>query len=161
MELLAFVVGIYNTIKFVHVVAAIVWVGAGIFVQYYTTRLRRQGEGPRLAEFARDLEKASFHIFIPASVTVLLMGILMVAYSPVWNFTDTWILIGLGGYLATFLTGSLFIGPTAGKLGRMVQEQGPEAPGLDPLVARIFAISRVDQVVLLLVIADMVFKPGT
>jgi uncharacterized membrane protein len=161
MELLAFRVGIYNTLKFVHIAAAIMWVGSGLFVQYYTTRLRRSDELRRLAEFARDLEKAANHLFIPASVTVLLMGILMVAYSPLWNFTDTWILIGLGGYFATFLTGLLFIGPTAGKLGRMVQEQGPEAPGLDALMARIFAISRVDQVVLLLVIADMVFRPGT
>jgi hypothetical protein len=59
------------------------------------------------------------------------------------------------------MSGSFFIGPTAVKLGRMVEAEGPDAPGICPLMTRIFAISRIDQVVLALVVADMVFKPGS
>jgi hypothetical protein len=39
--------------------------------------------------------------------------------------------------------------------------EGPSSPTTQALIARIFAISRIDQVVLLLAVADTVFKPGT
>ncbi len=64
------------------------------------------------------------------------------------------------GYAATFVTGMFFIRPTAEKLAAAAASEGPTSPTTQALIARIFAISRVDQVVLLLVILDMVFKPG-
>jgi hypothetical protein len=88
------------------------------------------------------------------------MGISMVLYTPAIGFTTTWILIGLLGYAATFVTGAFFLGPAAGKLGKAIEAEGPESPAVQAGIARIFAISRIDQVVLVLVIADMVFKPG-
>jgi hypothetical protein len=81
-------------------------------------------------------------------------------YAPGLDFTDTWILLGLIGYATTFLTGFLLIRPTAEKLATVAASEGPSSPTTQALIARIFAISRVDQVVLILVIADMVFKPG-
>ena len=67
---------------------------------------------------------------------------------------------GLLGYAATFVTGIFLIRPTAEKLAASGRERGPDVADDQALIARIFAISRVDQVVLLLVILDMVFKPG-
>jgi hypothetical protein len=88
------------------------------------------------------------------------MGIVMVVYAPGLEFEDTWIAIGLIGSIATAITGSVFIGPTAGKLGRMIEEQGPASPEVQAATKKIFTISRVDQIVLLVVIAAMVYKPG-
>ena len=51
--MLAFSQDIYDTLKWVHIMAAIVWVGGGIFIQVYTSRLRKAGETDRLAAFAR------------------------------------------------------------------------------------------------------------
>lgn len=158
--MLAYTQGVYDTLKWLHVMAAIAWIGSGLFVQYYATSLRRGNEWQRLAAFARDLEKASKQLFIPASGVVLVMGVLMVAYAPFVGIKETWVWLGLVGYAATFVTGAFFIGPTAVKLGKMVEAEGPDAPGVRPLMARIFTISRIDRVVLLLVVADMVFKPG-
>jgi hypothetical protein len=52
------------------------------------------------------------------SRVLVVFGVTLVIYSPVWNFSDTWI-------------------------------------------ARIFRLSRIDLVVLIVVVADMVFKPGS
>lgn len=158
--MLAYSEGVFNTIKFAHVLLAVVWVGGGLFVQFYATRLSHADDPHRMAAFAKDLEKAGMQYFMPASILVLVFGIAMVLYSPVHNFSDTWIAIGLIGYAATFVTGAFFIGPTAGKLGKALEDEGPEAATSQALMKRIFAISRIDQVVLTLVIADMVFKPG-
>jgi hypothetical protein len=77
-----------------------------------------------------------------------------------WNFSDAWILLGLLGYAATFVTGAFFLGPEAGKLGRIVDERPADDPEVRARMHRIFVISRIDLVVLILVVADMVFKPG-
>src|SRR5206468_13029719 len=97
----------------------------------------------------------------PASLAVLLAAIALVAYAPQWNFTDTWILIGIAGYADTVVTGAGFIGPEAGRLAKLVGERGPEDEEVQRKIRRIFAVSRVDLLVLSLVILDMVFKPGS
>jgi hypothetical protein len=65
----------------------------------------------------------------------------------------------LVGYVATLITEAGFLGPEAGRLGRILAEEGPDAPELAPRVRRILLVSRIDLVVLVLVIADMVFQP--
>jgi uncharacterized membrane protein len=157
---LAFSTDVYNTLKFIHVMAAVAWVGGGLFVQYLATRLKRADDPVRLAAFAKDIEKAGMQFFMPVSLTVLVMGIVLVLYTPALGFTDAWILVGLIGYAATFVTGAFFIGPTSGTLAKETETEGPDSPAVQAGIRKIFAISRIDQVVLLVVIADMVFKPG-
>jgi uncharacterized membrane protein len=151
---------VYDTLKFIHVIAAIAWVGGGLFVQYLATRLKRADDPLRLAAFAKDIEKAGLQFFMPVSLTVLVMGIVLVLYTPALAFTDTWILVGLIGYAATFVTGAFFVGPTSGKLAKDMGREVPDSPAVQAGIRKIFAISRIDQVVLIVVIADMVFKPG-
>ncbi len=156
--MLAFNVHVYDTLKFIHIVAAIAWLGSGLFVQYRGTRLRTRGTPEQMAGLAREVADST-PWFIISSITVLVAGVAMVLYSPVLGFTDTWILLGLAGYLATFITGNFLIRPTAEKLAAASTED-PTSPTSQALIARIFAIARVDQVILLLVVADMVFRPG-
>ena len=160
--MIAFSTDVYNTFKLVHVFAAILWVGAGLYFQFLGTRLNRLADPDpeRLAVFSKDVEFAGLRLLMPASILVLLAGIAMVLYSPVLNFSDTWIAIGLIGYAATFVTGAVFISPTAGKLGAAIEAGGPDAPEVATLRKKIFTVSRIDQVVLFLVIVAMVFKPG-
>jgi uncharacterized membrane protein len=159
--MLAFSVGVYNALKFVHILAAIVWVGAGLFFQFQATRLSRASDPAKLAAFAKDIEFWGLRLLTPASLLVLIAGVIMVIYSPGLNFSDTWIWLGLVGYGITFLTGAFYLGPTSGKLGKMIDTRPPDDLEIQRGVRRIFAVSRVDQTVILLVVADMVFKPGT
>ena len=158
--MLAFTQDVYDTLKWVHIMAAIVWVGGGIFVQVYASRMRRAGEDERLAAFARDIEKLGNMLFLPASIVVLLMGISMVWYAPFIEWNDLWILLGLLGILSTALFGALFIGPEAGRLGKLSLEKGPADPEVQARIKRLFIVSRIDLAVIIFVIAMMVFKPG-
>jgi uncharacterized membrane protein len=159
--LIAFSDDVYNWIKLVHILAAIVWVGGGIFIQIYVTRLMSAGEMTRLGLFAKDLEKIGNIVFIPASITVLIMGIVMVAYAPFIEVTDLWIILGLAGIVSTILFGSLFLGPEAGRLGTMIEERGYDDPELQSRMRRLFLVSRVDLSVIVFVVVMMVLKPGS
>ncbi|HEX6398903.1 MAG TPA: DUF2269 family protein [Actinomycetota bacterium] len=158
--MLAFSEGIYNWIKAGHVLAAIVWVGGGIFIQIYVTRLRSAGDQTRLMRFAKDLEKLGNAIFLPASLLVLLFGIAMVWYSPAWEVTQLWVILGLVGIANTIVVGAAFLGPEAGRIARIAEERGPDDPEIVRRTQRIFTISRYDLAVLILVVIDMVVKPG-
>lgn len=106
----------------------------------------------------REVEHVGNRVFAPAAGIVLLMGILMVAFGD-YGF-DLWIVLALIGYAVTFATGMLFIGPTSSKVAGAVQEKGIDAPEVAAQMDRLLLIARIDYVVLLLILADMVFKPG-
>ncbi len=159
--MLAFSETVYDSIKFLHILAAIVWVGTGLYFQWQATRLTRAGaDGQRMATLTGDIEVTGKTLLLPASLIVLVMGITLVWYTPSIAATDTWILIGLAGALATAITGSVFLGPTAGKLRAAIETEGVDAPSVVAMRRKLLTVARVDQVVLLIVIADMVFKPG-
>ena len=150
----------YNTLKFVHVLAAITWLGGNIYAQVLATKVMAEGDAVHLGTIARDLGDLGNRLLLPAAVSVLVFGVWLVAVSA-WNFTDPWILIGLTGVAITIVTGAFFIGPEAGRLGALAAERDPADPEIQRRIRRVVAISRIDLVVLVLVVADMVFKPGS
>jgi uncharacterized membrane protein len=150
----------YDTLKFLHVVAVIAWVGGGIYAQVLGTRALRDGDLVRLATTATAIGDVGKRLILPAAVAALVFGVWLVAVSEL-NFTDTWIVLGLVGIAITIVTGAGFLGPESERLGRAFSERGPSDPEIGRRVRRILVISRIDLVVLLLVVADMVFKPGT
>ena len=158
--MLAFDVGVYNWIKTFHILAAIVWVGGGIFIQIYITRLRRANQTARMMAFAKDIEKFGTTVFLPSSLIVLVLGIVMIWYSPAWEITQLWVILGLLGIANTIVVGAFFLGPEAGRIAALGAERGPEDPELVARTERIFKISRYDLIVLILVVVDMVVKPG-
>jgi uncharacterized membrane protein len=151
---------VFDTIKYLHILAAMIWLGTSIYLQFTATRLASAAEPERMATFAKDAEYTGTHLIMPATMLLLLLGIAMVAYSPVYGFTQTWILLAFAGFAATFVTGAFVIGPTSGRIGGLIERDGPASPEAQALIRRVFAVSRIDLVVLLLVVADMVFKPG-
>jgi hypothetical protein len=111
---------------------------------------------------AEDIGEMGLRILTPASITVIVFAIALVAYAPGWNFTDTWILLALVGYGLTLVTGVGFLGPESGRLGKLAAGgHTPAEPDIQRRIRRLVMISRIDLVVLVLVVADMVFKPGT
>jgi len=158
--MLAISTGYYNTLKFLHVLAAITWVGGTIYVQALATMVKTEGDPTRLAATAKDIGDLGKRLLLPASLAVLVFGVWLVAVTA-WNFTDTWVLLGLSGIVITSVTGAGFLGPESERLAKLGGERDPADPEIQRRIKRIFAISRIDLVVLILVVADMVFKPGS
>ena len=150
---------VFVWIKAVHILASVMWVGGGIFIQIYVTRLQRAQETPRLMAFAKDIETIGQRFFIPASVLVLLAGITMVWYSPAFALSDLWVILGLVGIANTIVIGAAFLGPEAGRIATLAETEGHGSPEVARRTARLFMISRIDLAVLILVIVVMVTKP--
>jgi hypothetical protein len=141
---------------------AIVWVGGGIniHIQLLAIRVVNQNDPVRLASFVRDIEALSTRVFAPASLILLGLGIWMVILEPAWTFGQFWILAALAMFAYSFVTGAFYLGPQSGKLKKMYEAEGPTAPGAPALIRRLFLVSRIELVLLVLIVADMVIKPG-
>ena len=149
----------YEWLKALHILLAVIWVGGGFFGQVLVSRMRTS-DPARMVKTAADMEWIGTHIFLPASLLLLGAGLWMVFGFEYWELTTPWVLIGLLGFLATVITGAGFLGPQTKKVKAMVDEKGVDDPGVQAAMARLFVISRIDLVVLLLVIVDMTVKPG-
>ena len=150
----------YDWLVLLHIVAAIVWVGGGFATQVYAERARRSTDPARLAGFANDIAWAGTRVFAPASLLVIAVGIAMVLVEPAWDFGQLWIMLALVAVAISFITGATFLGPESGRIGALIEERGPEDPEVVRRIGRTLVISRIDYVVLLLVVVLMVFKPG-
>jgi uncharacterized membrane protein len=149
----------YESLVLVHVLAAIVWVGGGVAVQFFALRALRAREPGRIAAFSGDVEWLGTRVFLPASVVVLVAGILAVAEAG-WGWGSTWISIGFAGIAVSIVVGSGFLGPESGRIARLVAAEGPESAAVRARVRRILLVSRLELLVLLVVVWAMVTKPG-
>jgi uncharacterized membrane protein len=149
----------YEFLLFVHISAVVIWVGAGFLLVVLAIRADRTDDEAQIKRILDDNTWLATHLFIPASLTVLLGGILLTIDGP-WDFSQLWIVIGLCGYAATFLTGVTILRPRGDRIAAMVENDGGRlSPVALAETRRLLALARIDYVVLFLVIADMAIKP--
>lgn len=149
----------YEWLLFFHVAAAIVWLGSGVAVQVLAFRANRAGDPARMVTIAHEAEWFGMRIFLPSSLTVLVLGIFLTVDGP-WDFGQTWIILALIGWGLSFVTGAAFLGPESGRIGKLLAAEGPESPAVRARIQRIFLVSRIELVLLYLIVLDMVVKPG-
>ena len=144
---------------FVHVAAAVLWVGGGSLITLMGHRAISAGDRDRTRVVVQEAAWLGQRLFIPASVVLLVMGILLLADGP-WDL-DLWVVLGLIGFVATAVTGATILGPRAERIAHMIQEAGGTyTDAADVESRKLLTLARIDSVVLFLVIADMVLKPS-
>jgi uncharacterized membrane protein len=146
----------YEVLLFLHIATAAIWLGSGFFLQMLVWRADKTGDAPLLQGVASNSGWMAQRIFIPASLAVLVLGVLLTIEGP-WSFGDLWIVVGLVGYAFSFLVGILFLEPEGKRIAAAMQA-GDDARAAFH-VSRINTVSRIELVVLYLVLAAMALKP--
>lgn len=148
----------YEIALFIHILAAVIWVGGALAVQVFAFRTLGRNDAHEIARFAADAEFVGMRLFMPASFIVLLAGGWM-TYDGPWSLADPWLGTALGLFLLSFFTGAGFLGPESGRISRRMDEHGPEDADVQRRIRRILLVSRIELVWLLAIVALMVFKP--
>lgn len=149
----------YNTLKFLHVAASVVWVGSGVGPLTLMTVIKRSGDRLALMATSRHVEALGPKLFAPAAMATLLFGVLAVLVGDSIGFTDAWILIGFAG-VAVSLAVTGIANANAKRLQATVAEHGPDHASVEQIAARTSLLHMVQLVVLFAVVWAMVFKPG-
>lgn len=150
---------LYEFLLFCHLTFVAVWVGTDVAIQVFALRARAAGP-QRQADLLTDVEWIGTRLLVPSAFLVAGFGIWMVLKEPAWEFSQAWISVGLGVFVLSFFAGALFLGPESGRLGKLISERGADDPEVQRRMSRIFLVSRIELVLLVLVILDMVAKPG-
>lgn len=151
---------LYEWLLFAHIATVVAWVGANTVLQFLA--VRAQGVGPeRTVGFLADIEWLSFRYFIPISLAVVALGFGLVAESDgAYDLGQFWVAAGIAMFLVSFITGAAFLGPESGRIAAMAEERGPADAEVQRRIARVVWVSRIELLLLIVVIFDMVVKPG-
>jgi len=150
---------LYHVLKFFHVAAVIIWLGSSVGFEFLAHLVQREDNPEELAAVVGRVEFFGKYIYPPLSVLVLIFGAGM-AWDA-WGFRPLWIQIGLGGILSTIAIGIGYLSRKLIKIKAMIEEQGANSLEVRDQIDQLLLVARIDAVILFLVVADMVFKPGS
>lgn len=150
---------LYELFKTIHVLAAAAWVGGVVVSQVHGAWVARRDRPEDFVHFIDLQAWLGNRYFAPLAVLTIAAGIAMVVQSG-WNFSDTWILIGIALWVLSVAVGAGYLGPQSEKIRAGLVAGGPPEAALQQRIDRVKFVSQADMVVLVLVVVDMVIKPG-
>lgn len=147
---------LYNSLKFIHVLAVVAWVGGAVMLVLLGGRAHRAGP-TRLAPVAR-LGSQMGGFFGPVSGVAFVAGVIMVLTTDGLDFEEAWITIGIVVFLVSAVLGARMIGPRWEALADAADSGDTTA--IDTARGRLTLVTMVDLTLLTVAIAAMVFKWG-
>jgi uncharacterized membrane protein len=148
----------YFVFKMLHVGAAVVWVGGGMFIAICAVLAELARDDDQLLQIGHWAETVAGRLFPLMSFVVLGFGIAMTAKGDI-GYDQFWVLFGLVAWALSAATGILFLGPEAKRLNRAAATHGVKSDEVQARLQRILLILRVDVALMFLIVFDMVAKP--
>ena len=148
----------YEILLFLHIVGATIWLGSAFMLQALLYRARTTDDAVLVERVSSNTQWLAQRIFIPTSLAVLVLGILLTIEGP-WSFGQFWIVIALVAFGATFLFGVGVIEPEGKRLHAATAAHGPEHPETRRHSNRMDAYMKLDLMLLFVVVFDMALKP--
>ena len=149
---------VYELLVLLHIISAIIWVGAA--TTYFALELRTDlsGDLEREASQNDDAKWLAPRLFITASISTLIFGVLA-AIEGDWDFGSLWIIVGLSGFGVSFATGIGYFEPEIKKLAAAIERGGAADPEVRRRTAALKMVGRIELAVLYVVVVSMVAKP--
>lgn len=148
----------YTLLLYVHVVAVIGWLGAGLTFSIMNGRVATSRDAAQIQFMANQGEWFGSRFFSTAAVVTLLSGIGMVVSSDALSFGDLWITGGFVGIAASLLIGAVLINRATNDLTEVVASDGV-GPRTAAVQRRLATLGAIDLLILFSVVALMVWKP--
>ncbi len=149
---------LYDWLAFLHVLAAMVWVGGGVMLAVLAGRVLRDPDPDAVRRFTGTLRVLGPLVLAPATVAVVALGIALVVDSAAWDLGQLWVQLGLALFTAAFLIGAVHQSRTA-----IGAERATARGDQEEAVRQLARWSWGYRLIVLLLVAaawDMVVKPG-
>jgi uncharacterized membrane protein len=149
----------YEFWLFLHITAAMVWIGGATAVQVFGILTKRAADPAKSAFFARSVSFTVMWVFLPAALVVIVAGIGMTENGN-WDWGEPFIVTGLVLWALVSLVAFGYLGRAIGQAGARLESEGP-SPALGLRMRNLVWLSRVLLGVLVLIVFVMTIKPGT
>jgi hypothetical protein len=147
---------LFTVFKFLHVAAAIAWIGGGVTMFAMGIFAASRNDEAEMMHVLGNVGFMANRWFVPASLVTLVCGIVMATLGGLW--ADAWVVLGLVGFAGTFLTGHFVLRIKAMEAGKLMGE-GRVAEAAE-VGRKLMQVAKFDYTMLFTVVALMVFKPA-
>lgn len=149
----------YELWLFLHISAAIVWIGGAVAGQVFGVLAKRSGDPSVSAAFGRNLGFIAMYVFLPSSLVVLVTGVLLVEDGN-WDWSEPFVAFGIVGWAVVAAIAFGYLTRELGKTGARMAAEGP-SPELAARLGQLVLLARVLLLVLFAIVFMMVVKLGT
>jgi len=148
---------LFEVLLFVHIVAVSVWLGGSIMLAFVSGRVQGTGDAAFRARFAKAAGVVGPVIGVSA-ILVLASGVWMVLDSDTIEISQLWVWLGLALFLLSAIVGAAYLGPASNRIVGALE--GGQIEEADRRAGVFNLVSRLDTLLLLVIVGLMVFKPG-
>ncbi|MGH3134422.1 MAG: DUF2269 family protein [Gaiellaceae bacterium] len=149
----------YELWLFLHISAAIVWIGGAATIQVFGILTKRAADPAKTAFFAQSVSWTVMRVFLPSAVVIFLSGVGLTEEGG-WEWGEPFIVVGLLLWALVSLVAFGFLAGALARAGSDLAAQGP-SPALALRLRNLVWISRVLLVALAVIVYVMSVKPGT
>lgn len=149
----------YELLLALHILAIATWFGSGTAITAMSFMALRTGP-ETFGGVIVPATKWAGRAHPAAGVLLLLTGFALIGDSDTWEFGDTFVILGLIGLILAMGLGGALIGRTADGIVKRIEAGSMTAEELTTSGRQLLLYTRTELVILLLVIVDMVAKPG-
>jgi uncharacterized membrane protein len=149
----------YELWLFLHITAAMVWIGGAAAVQVFGILTKRAADPAKTAFFARNVSFTVTRVFLAAAVLVLLAGIGLVENGN-WDWGEPFIAWGLLLWAVVALVAFGYLARAMARAGERLELEGP-SPALGLRLRYLVWLSRALLAALVVIVFLMTVKPGT
>lgn len=145
-----------TSLKFAHVLAAVLWVGGGFATIIAGIVLSGRSTAQTQLAVVQAVVLLAPRLFIPASIATLATGVTLLFVAG-WGW-QPFTVLGLAGVIFTAGFGALVLGPSCERALKLAETHGPEAA--IPSLRRVQRLALMDYAIQFAIIFLMVVKPS-
>ncbi len=149
----------YTLLVLVHIAAAMVWIGGGVYGLLLSQRVLSSRDDAAVGSYLETVEKVNGPVFAVAPPVALLAGIGLVFWGEAWSFSQTWIYTALGLAVVAAVIGGGLEGGAAKRVKAVFAETGASSLQFAAAARKVHRFGWMDVSVLLAIMILMVFKP--
>jgi uncharacterized membrane protein len=149
----------YEFWLFLHVAAAMVWIGGASAIQVFGILTKRAADPAKTSFFARNVSFTVLWVFLPAALIVIASGVGLTETGH-WDWGEPFIVTGLVLWAIVSLVAFGFLGRAIGSAGARLAAEGP-SPAIALRLRNLVWLSRGLLAVLVVIVFFMTVKPGT
>ena len=147
-------------LTWIHVLAAITWVGGATALVILVYRAGATRDEGLLRGLVTQSEFLGRYVFTISSIVVLVAGVWLVIEVDAWEFSQGFISIGFAGIALGAVLGMAFYPKLWRQVGEAVDSASIEAPTAQKALRTLRGVASLEMAILAFVVWSMVTKPG-
>jgi uncharacterized membrane protein len=149
----------YKLLLLGHILGTVTLVGGTLMLQLLALLASRSAGSDELLTVSRQAGWIAPRVFLPAAALTAVTGVALAARSG-YELDQLFLLFGFAVLVAGSAAGPLYLAPESKRISRLIATEGSACSEVGKRLRRLFLVTRIELVLLVLALAGMVLKPS-